>query len=240
MASLAFVVAQNASAATIVISNGLAPPNPENVIDAGNSFPSDRVVVLNNGCEFLVSCPSPGAATTVKIAEGGLVGSNLLVFQSSSILMTGGSVESSLGADFYATVTIGGGQIGGLVMFGASAATVTGGSIGTAEVVGSMALRGGQLDYLLVYGGGAVTIFGSDFRLDGIPVGFGAIDAGLGRLTGRLASGDSLDLEFERSVFGAPPSGTITLVPEPNTIVLLGVSLVVVAMIQRGTAPTSW
>jgi len=50
--------------------------------------------------------------------------------------------------------------------------------------------------------GGVVTICGSDFRVDGVPVPFGAIDATMGRLTGTLCDGSGFDMEFQRSFAG--------------------------------------
>ena len=73
------VLLPGAVAADELINNGLAPPNPANVID--DSSPSSRVYVRNVGCppgwgEPEVGptdpCPSPGAATRVAFEDGGL------------------------------------------------------------------------------------------------------------------------------------------------------------------------
>ena len=77
----------------LVINNGLAPPNPANVIDAANSFPEDVVFVQNVGCNATVQVPPcfmPGDPTSVELVEGGSVGSALEAFESSTVTMRGG------------------------------------------------------------------------------------------------------------------------------------------------------
>lgn len=244
LVAIAFV-AHPALSATILIENGLAPPHPANVIDAANSHPSDRVVVNNVGCGTLVVCEDPGAPTVVEIAEGGVVGDSLLVNGTSAVLVSGGSIPRNpegipdapvrvLGADGSATVTITGGHVGALVLFGSSAATVSGGSVTTADVSGSLTVRGGILGSILAYGGGTVRIFGSGFAIDGVPAGLGEVEPAMGALTGTLLSRDPLDLVFSRVGFGEfPPGGILILVPEPSTALLAGLGLGVLSVLRR-------
>ena len=80
-----------------VINNGLAPPNPENVINDA-TYASDAVYVRNVGCppEWPASsnartpCPSPGAPTEAALVNGGDVG-GLGVFDTSTVTMSGGA-----------------------------------------------------------------------------------------------------------------------------------------------------
>jgi hypothetical protein len=105
-----------AQAADVVINNGLAPPNPANVID---HHTSDAVYVRNVGCppgwpttNASDPCPSPGAATEVLIAEGGEV-SGLHVHDSSiAAIESGGAPGGYIQAWNAATVTMSGGGRG--------------------------------------------------------------------------------------------------------------------------------
>jgi len=45
---------------------------------------------------------------------------------------------------------------------------------------------------------GIITIFGTDFAVDGVPVGFGPLAAAMGQLTGTLEDGSMLDNDFEQ------------------------------------------
>ena len=237
-------------AATITINNGLAPPNPANVIDANNSFPSDRVIVANVGCEHEVPafCESPGAPTSVELRAGGEVGDSVLVFESSQFKLAGGSILSGppgggvhvLGAGGSSVVTITDGSVDALVLFGASSATMTGGSVPYVQVGGAtMSFQGGRIDEIQVYGGGTATVFGASFSVDGAPVPFGAVMPDFGQLTGTSLFGDPIDLFFTRRAFGGPGTGALVLVPEPSTALLLVCGLVNLAVKFRHRAAES-
>ena len=90
----------------------------------------------------------------------------------------------------------------------------------------SLTLSGGTLGGSLAAGGGSVvTLVGSDFFVDGVPVGYGPLSAESGRISGTLESGDALDADFTRD-----SGATITLVPEPGTAGLLALGLVVMVI----------
>ena len=60
----------------VVINNGLAPPNPENVLDHG-AFRNDGVYIRNVGCGDPVAyarCQSPGDPTDAEMLAGGKAG----------------------------------------------------------------------------------------------------------------------------------------------------------------------
>jgi len=234
---------QPATAVTILINNGLAPPNPENVIDdflVMGTF--DLVKVRNAGCGAAPGlCTAPGAPTTVAIVDGG-VAANVLADGSShvdmqggdvyglflaasgsaSISMTGGNVHFVLEASEDSQISFLGGYVEAQVRgFDAAHITIAGGSIGS----------GGAQAEIRTFNQALIEIIGSDFAIDGIPVAFGDISAASGRITGRLASGDLLDDRFER-VSG---QGTIRLIanPEPGTGLLVALGLLALGAARR-------
>lgn len=66
------------------------------------------------------------------------------------------------------------------------------------------------------------TIFGSDFLLDGNPVGFGPISALTGTLEGLLADNSSFEWDFER--FNGAPL-VLAPVPEPTSLALTAIAM---------------
>jgi len=108
-----------------VINNGLAPPNPDNVIDA--TFAYDvRVVVRNVDCppESATSeidpCPSPGAPTRAEIVAGAALGGGSA--SPTNRLAENAALDSSV-------ITMSGGSVGGLSARDSGRITVTGGYI---------------------------------------------------------------------------------------------------------------
>jgi hypothetical protein len=97
-AVLLLSAAAPAHAGPVMINNGLAPPNPLNVIDDA-TYIGDNVYVRNVGCPTgwpaVIpdgSCASPGAATEVEVVSGGAT-SYLYAYDSSTVTMSGGTVE---------------------------------------------------------------------------------------------------------------------------------------------------
>lgn len=200
-------------AASVLINNGLAPPDPANVIDDA-AYAADFVRVRNAGCDVFADapCASPGAPTTVALVDGGVIGENFEPMDTSTILMSGGSIVGDINTFQSATVTITGGSVGQVLQAGDSS-TVT--------------LRGGTVGSTLTAAGSSTfVIAGSDFKLDGVSVALGDITAFAGVLTGTLESGDSLNNAFVRSSLA-----TITLVPEPGAAPLLAGGLLLLGIL---------
>jgi hypothetical protein len=232
---LAIAIPSRADATIVVINNGLAPPNPANVVDAANSFPSDELWIQNAGCDATVQhpCSGPGEPTTVEMVDGGQIGKPvdspsgagpLEVFQSSTFIMSGGFIRSNAAANESSTILMSGGFIAEDIRTGhSSVAVMSGGSIDNIYASGQSEVRlsGGLLrqgpgdnGLLVAQDLSTIEIVGADFRVDGVSVPFGPISKATGRLTGILLEGDTLNNDF----IITNTSALIILVPDncPN------------------------
>jgi hypothetical protein len=101
-----------ARAAPILINNGLAPPNPANVID-DETHATDSVHVRNTGCPpdgdpVTSPCPSPGNPTSVSLIRGAslITSLSLHVYDTSVATIDGASVAGGLYARDSSEVTM--------------------------------------------------------------------------------------------------------------------------------------
>jgi len=207
---------QPASGVGIIIANGLAPPHPENVIDADDAYDlSDgvgAVYVRNVGCDANETgfCANPGPPTTVELVDGGSVW-GLDVLDTSLLRILGGVVNEELVALGNSTLEISGGSVAShLNAFNEASVTLSGGTIG---------------GFLVARDDSVITIIGSGFAVDGVPINFGTIEATSGVLTGMLASGELIDNPFRHNGFNEAITGTIHLIPEPGTCVLAAIGM---------------
>ena len=145
----------------------------------------------------------------VTVSGGSITG--LRAYESSQVTVSGGSINNYLRAYASSQVSVSGGSITGLHAYESSQVTVSGGSIG----------RELRLDWDAV-----LTIHGSDFAVEGTPVGYTELYSILGgdcynepyrQLTGTLLSGDPINNQFRIG-----HDAKIVLVPEPATLLLLG------------------
>jgi hypothetical protein len=150
-----------------VINNGLAPPNPANVIDDG-THASDWVYVRNVGCppgwpdyDPDAPCPSPGAPTEVALVEGGEVLA-LYAFESSTITMIGGELTYRVDLRDSSKLTMSGGISEAIETFDTSTAAITGGEVGLYFPAGSSTLTksGGTASALLAEASSTFTMSG--------------------------------------------------------------------------------
>jgi len=155
-----------------------------------------------------------GLETTVNILEMGHV-AFLEAFGDSTVNLLGGSLEMAALSDnsqFNAYA----GEMMLIHVFEDSRANIFGGS----------------MEVLSVPDRGIATIHGSDFAIDGKSVGYvelsSVISLGIGvRLTGTLSNGDPLDVMCD--IYG---NGQIFLVPEPATVLLVGLGGLM--LVKRG------
>jgi len=147
-----------------------------------------------------------GDFTTLNLVEGGEIVNWLNIFDYSQANISGGSIGFELSTYDYSQATISGGSITyDLNVFHDSEIFVLGGYIG---------------DSLNIQNNGRITISGSGFEIDGIPVDYGiytALDYPLGTLEGMLTSGELINSYFE-----IYDDASIFLVPEPTTLLLVG------------------
>jgi hypothetical protein len=217
---------------TILINNGSS-----NVIDDPTTHQNNSLIVRNVGCppgggSPTDPCPSPGDPTEVVIVEGGWV-ETLGVYDTSTITMTGGTLESTMVAHDSSTIAVSGGALlDDLIATDFSTLTMSGGTVGrylAAHYSSTVTLTGGAVsDSLRARHTSTFTIVGSGFAVDGISVPFGNLTTLTGTLTGTLASGDSLNSVFYQGGYNGPEgsyTGIIRLVPEPSTALLLALGL---------------
>jgi len=145
--------------------------------------------------------------------------------------ISGGSISNSVYCDGYSQVSISDVSIlFHLVGSEFSQVNISGGSVGyQLRSIGFSQLNvsGGLFNgYLESNECGRITIFGSDFTVNGQSIGYGELTSMLGgvpenepwrHLTGTLASGEPINNDFRIGHYGS-----IVLIPEPATILLLG------------------
>jgi len=141
----------------------------------------------------------PGVKTTVNVLEGASL-YWLEGYGDSIINVSGGWMDALISVD-NSLPKIYGGSMSWLAAVGYSQITIFGCAV---------------VDGLYVDENGIMTIHGSDFAVDGTPVGYTELTGFLtGQLTGTLRSGDPINAYFETY-----NNGKIVLVPEPATLIL--------------------
>jgi len=161
---------------------------------------------------------------------GGSIADYLKSLGESRVDISGGSIGVELFSDDYSKVNISGGSIGSLYSYDTSRVNISGGAISNDLKSGDFArvdISGGSIGgNLILNNDSIIRINGSDFSIDGQSVGYGEITSifradppiePIRWLTGTLASGEPINNGFQIGW-----DARIILIPEPATIVLLG------------------
>jgi hypothetical protein len=184
------------------------------------------LTTISGGAFELVSVTHNSQVTM----SGGTVNDNLWVIDNGQLTFSNGSVLGELRTYNTSLTTISGGEIEYLRVAHSSQVAISGGSVltdFTAYDNGLATMSGGIIHgNLLMAGYADLTINGANFAINGVPVGFGEITSLFGgnylnepyrQLTGTLANGDILNNQFQIGEYAS-----ITLVPEPTSMLLLG------------------
>jgi hypothetical protein len=196
-----------ASATFLLVNNGSAPPDPANVIEAGESTQADQLGVRNVGCTGTGPCASPGASTAVRIESGAQLGS-AECFDTSQLELADGQLgtnpvsQSLLTARDAASVTMSGGTVAGAAgSLGSASFTLSGGTLGAvlfAENQSQLTMSGGEVAMGQVFDAARLRIVGGRVR-----GGLQAFGDGRIRVEGGLldtAGNDEEILAFANSV----------------------------------------
>ena len=140
-------------------------------------------------------------------------------------------VKALVGAGLYDVIVHGhsrfymiGGEIldGSISMYDSSEAEISAGEMGDdpSDLFDSakLTITGGNiLGGFRMYGHAQLFVHGSDFKMDGVPVPYGPLAPHIGHLTGNLTDGGQIE-----GLIGVHDNAVVTLVPEPATLLLLG------------------
>ena len=207
------LITKSTPAGLALVNNGLAPPEPENVVDYPNN-PSLIVDVRNLGCPDDLSdpigpCDVAGVPTFLEVVTGGSV-DQLRVFDTSRGTVEDGRVEALELFDA-ARGRIAGGAVPSLTTTESSDVAVSGGTIGNWVARGASTglVTGGGLTDIRAEGSSLLRIVGADFTGGG--VSFGALTEASGTLRGTLAEGDPLDAAFAQGDLAGTATGVIYL-----------------------------
>jgi hypothetical protein len=178
-----------------------------------------------------VDYQAPGKQTTVNMLAGGssYFPMTTNVYNNGRLNIFDGSEVFFLYAHDNCKITMSGGFSHSLYTYNSSQLTMSGGTVSYLYAGGSsnVIMSGGTIKTDMVLTTNAELILdGSNFAVDGNPVGFGEITSLLGgdysnepyrALTGTLVDGDMLNSPFRIGDYAS-----IVLVPEPATLLLLG------------------
>lgn len=160
-----------------------------------------------------------GDGSKIADVSGGFIGT-LGAIESSRINLYAGSV-GYFNTFHSSTGNIYGGSVVSLESYDSSSVSIFGGffenfvrTCGYSQMVISGGIFATEL---LAIENSIMTICGTDFSIDGFSVGYGEIAVTSGILAGTLASGETINNNFK-----IYEDATIVLVPEPATVLLLG------------------
>jgi hypothetical protein len=178
---------------------------------------------------------SASQKTSLELVAGGII-KQVWVRDNSHFILNSGAIGWSTGdfggqcltAQDNGTINILGGTVWGyLGSYGSGKIDIWGGSVRKDIYVHSnrgVSIHGGILNGSLCVNGSdaSVKIYGQNFNY-----AFGEITDKTGTISGTLANGDNIQVSFIRGE-GSYSAGSIILIPEPATLLLLGLGAVMV------------
>lgn len=189
----------------------------------------DNIIIEND--------PNTNNTTTVNLLPGCSLSCSLEAYDDSLTTFSGGTVGGSLQLFDYSTVQITGGTITyQLIVHNNSQAYILGGTTSEYIIVSdsvNVTISGGTIGFGIRASGNAVIVVqGVDFKIDGLPVGYGnilSVNSGsyasepTKNLSGVLASGEAKNFNFwlgdnTKIILEPPPPYELTMMVEPNDI----------------------
>jgi len=183
--------------------------------DRGYLFGESRAFIVDGGS---VNWFYASSYSSVNISGGTMNSVDMLY--SSTANISGGSISSYFHTYNYSTTNISGGSIYGLYALDSSTMNISGGDISYIDAYYSSNsnISGGNIDSLYAKGSSLITFYGKNFilaaglSLDGHRV------VGVGMLYGEWMNGTQWSVHIQEN----SPTSTILIIPEPATILLLG------------------
>ena len=211
----------------------------------------DAFMSVNRGAtvNFLAGTVGSAGGSASSVNDGGVLN------------MSGGTMRDGFNVAAGGLLNLSGGQIDGPSSMQASTLNMTGGTLGPsfdiggddfATVAAVANVSGGELGANLeVFSDGVLNLLGSGFSVNGVPVAITTqgvaqevMDRGLGTtLTGTLADGTAFSLDLTPGFDSSNPANdgfyagstlTVTLVPEPASLALLGLGGLLLVGRRRG------
>ena len=178
-------------------------------LDISGNTTTGNILALGNS-EITVNC---------------LINGDLFMEDSSRVNIFSGGVQLSMTVEHDSQVTINGGMVSSGMAYDTSSIILNDGTAGElgARNYSEIHISGGVLSsFFWAMGSGKLVVSGTDFMVDGQSIEYGTYDTGgrdqvHGYLTGTLSNGDMINNDFYLY-----DNATLVLIPEPCTILLLG------------------
>lgn len=176
--------------------------------------------------------PGTSNSTTANILLGADI-SQLIYAQHSIGTIYDGSIYELIVGD-NSRVAINSGSIDTLLVAGNGRVTIDGGRVNndiTVDTYAELDIYGGLIAHLIILEADdpVLRVHGTNFSINGVSTGYGVYANFNGSLMGTLSSGETIN-----TVINNEYRGTLILIPEPGTMVMLGMGGLVFRRKRRG------